>query len=128
MIHRAPFGSMERFVAVLIEHTGGKFPLWLTPEQFIILPVSEKFEDQARQMEKTLDDLGLRGIIDLRNEKIGRKIRDAEMKKIPFMLILGEKEVEEGTLSVRRHGQGDLGTMTPKAFAEMIEKEIQELL
>ena len=79
-------------------------------------------------MEKTLDDLGLRGIIDLRNEKIGRKIRDAEMKKIPFMLILGEKEVEEGTLSVRRHGQGDLGSMTPKAFAEMIEKEIQELL
>lgn len=128
MIHRAPFGSMERFVAVLIEHTGGKFPLWLTPEQFIILPVSEKFEEQARQMEKTLDDLGLRGIIDLRNEKIGRKIRDAEMKKIPFMLILGEKEVEEGTLSVRRHGQGDLGSMTPKAFAEMIEKEIQELL
>ena len=128
MIHRAPFGSMERFVAVLIEHTGGKFPLWLTPEQFIILPVSEKFEEHARQMEKTLDDMGLRGIIDLRNEKIGRKIRDAEMKKIPFMLILGEKEVEEGTLSVRRHGQGDLGSMTPKAFAEMIEAEIQTLL
>ena len=128
MIHRAPFGSMERFVAVLIEHTGGKFPLWLTPEQFIILPVSEKFEEYAQQMERTLDDLGLRGIIDLRNEKIGRKIRDAEMKKIPFMLILGEKEVEEGTLSVRRHGQGDLGSMTPEAFAEMIEKEIQELL
>ena len=128
MIHRAPFGSMERFVAVLIEHTGGKFPLWLTPEQFIILPVSEKFEEHARQMEKTLDDMGLRGIIDLRNEKIGRKIRDAEMKKIPFMLILGEKEVEEGTLSVRRHGQGDLGSMTPKAFAEMIETEIQTLL
>ena len=128
MIHRAPFGSMERFVAVLIEHTGGKFPLWLTPEQFIILPVSEKFEEHARQMEKTLDDLGLRGIIDLRNEKIGRKIRDAEMKKIPFMIILGEKEVSEGTLSVRRHGEGDLGSMTPQAFAEMIDKEIQTLL
>ena len=128
MIHRAPFGSMERFVAVLIEHTGGKFPLWLTPEQFILLPVSEKYEEQAREMERTLDNLGLRGIIDLRNEKIGKKIRDAELKKIPFMLILGEKEVTEGTLSVRRHGQGDLGSMTPQAFAEMIEQEIQTLL
>ncbi len=128
MIHRAPFGSMERFVAVLIEHTGGKFPLWLTPEQFIILPVSEKFEDKAREVLKTLEDTGLRGSIDFRNEKIGRKIRDAEIQKIPFMLIVGEKEISEGTISVRRHGEGDLGSMTPKAFSELVETEIKSLL
>jgi len=128
MIHRAPFGSMERFVAVLIEHTGGKFPLWLTPEQFVILPVSEKFEDKAKELLNTLDSMELRGSIDLRSEKIGRKIRDAEMKKIPFMLIVGEKEVNEGTVSVRRHGVGDLGSMTVEAFAETINNEIKSLL
>ena len=128
MIHRAPFGSMERFCAVLIEHTGGKFPLWLTPEQFIILPVSEKFVDDARNMKAKLEELNLRGIIDERNEKIGRKIRDAEMSKVPFMLILGEKEVTEGTISVRRQGAGDLGSMTPEAFAKMIESEINEVM
>ncbi len=128
MIHRAPFGSMERFVAVLIEHTGGKFPLWLTPEQFIILPVSEKFEDKAQELLAKLDSMDLRGSIDLRSEKIGRKIRDAELKKTPFMLIVGEKEVAEGTVSVRRHGVGDLGSMTVEAFAETINNEIKSLL
>ena len=128
MIHRAPFGSMERFVAVLIEHTGGKFPLWLTPEQFVILPVSEKFEDKAQELLNKLDSMDLRGSIDLRSEKIGRKIRDAELKKTPFMLIVGEKEVNEGTVSVRRHGVGDLGSMTVEAFAETINNEIKSLL
>ena len=128
MIHRAPFGSMERFCAVLIEHTGGKFPLWLTPEQFIILPVSEKYLVEARQMKSQLEDLGLRGTIDERSEKIGRKIRDAEVAKTPFMLIMGEKEIGEGSLSVRRQGAGDLGSMSPKAFAQLIEKEIAEVM
>ncbi|MBP5515507.1 MAG: threonine--tRNA ligase [Bacteroidales bacterium] len=128
MIHRAPFGSMERFCAVLIEHTGGKFPLWLTPEQFIILPVSEKYVDDARAMLSKLEDMELRGSIDERSEKIGRKIRDAELGKYPFMLILGEKEVGEGTISVRRQGAGDLGSMTPEAFAKLINDEIAKVL
>ncbi|MBR4715492.1 MAG: threonine--tRNA ligase [Bacteroidales bacterium] len=128
MIHRAPFGSMERFCAVLIEHTGGKFPLWLTPEQFIILPVSEKYVDNARAMLAKLEDMELRGIIDERSEKIGRKIRDAELGKYPFMLIMGEKEVGEGTVSVRRQGAGDMGAMTPEAFAKMISEEIEKVL
>ena len=128
MIHRAPFGSMERFCAVLIEHTAGKFPLWLTPEQFIILPVSEKYVDDARAMLAKLEDMELRGIIDERSEKIGRKIRDAELGKYPFMLILGEKEVGEGTISVRRQGAGDLGSMTPEAFATLIKDEIARVM
>ena len=128
MIHRAPFGSMERFCAVLIEHTAGKFPLWLTPEQFIILPVSEKYVDDARAMLAKLEDMELRGIIDERSEKIGRKIRDAELGKYPFMLILGEKEVGEGTISVRRQGAGDLGSMTPEAFATLIKDEIAHVM
>jgi threonyl-tRNA synthetase len=128
MIHRAPFGSMERFCAVLIEHTGGKFPLWLTPEQFIILPVSEKYVDDARKMLATLEDMDLRGVIDERSEKIGRKIRDAEIGKYPFMLILGEKEINDGTISVRRQGAGDLGSMTPNAFADIINKEIEQVM
>lgn len=128
MIHRAPFGSMERFCAVLIEHTGGKFPLWLTPEQFVILPVSEKFVDDARGMKARLEELNLRGSIDERSEKIGRKIRDAEVSKVPFMLILGEKEEANGTISVRRQGAGDLGTMTPEAFSSIIVKEISEVV
>ncbi len=128
MIHRAPFGSMERFCAVLIEHTGGKFPLWLTPEQFIILPVSEKYVDDAQRMLACLEDMDLRGSIDERSEKIGRKIRDAELGKYPFMLILGEKEVSEGTISVRRQGAGDLGSMTPEAFAALINDEIAKVM
>ncbi len=128
MIHRAPFGSMERFCAVLIEHTGGKFPLWLTPDQFIILPVSEKYVEEAKAMKAHLEDMNLRGSIDMRDEKIGRKIRDAELAKYPFMLIMGEKEIGEGTLSVRRQGAGDLGTMKPEDFAALIGKEISEVM
>ncbi|MBQ9418067.1 MAG: threonine--tRNA ligase [Bacteroidales bacterium] len=128
MIHRAPFGSMERFCAVLIEHTAGKFPLWLAPEQFIILPVSEKYLDQAQEMKVRLEEMGLRGSIDGRSEKIGRKIRDAELAKVPFMLIMGEKEVADGTVSVRRQGAGDLGAMQPEAFAKIIEDEIAEVM
>ena len=113
---------------MLIEHTGGKFPLWLTPEQFIILPVSEKYVDDARRMLAKLEDMDLRGCIDERSEKIGRKIRDAELGKYPFMLIMGEKEVGEGTLSVRRQGAGDLGSMTPEAFAALINDEISKVM
>lgn len=128
MIHRAPFGSMERFCAVLIEHTGGKFPLWLTPDQFIILPVSEKFIDDAQKMKARLEELNLRGTIDERSEKIGRKIRDAEMSKVPFMLVMGEKEVADGTISVRRKGKGDLGSMKPDEFAQIIADEIANVI
>ena len=109
MIHRAPFGSMERFISILIEHTAGKFPLWLTPEQFAILPISDRFNDYAKQIEQELAQHDIRGIIDDRSEKIGRKIRDTELKKIPFMLIIGEQEVENGKVSVRKQGEGDMG-------------------
>lgn len=128
MIHRAPFGSMERFVAVLIEHTAGNFPLWLTPEQAIILPISEKYVDYAQKVLNLLRKHDIRATIDERNEKAGRKIRDAEMKKVPFMLIVGEKEEAEGTLSVRRHQEGDLGTMSIEKFVEIINKEIASIL
>ena len=128
MIHRAPFGSMERFVAVLIEHTGGNFPLWLTPNQLIILPVSEKYTEYAEKVLSLLSDFDLRGEIDNRNEKIGRKIRDAEMQKVPFMLIIGEKEAEDGTVSVRRHGKGDLGVMKIEEFSNIVNQEIKETL
>jgi len=124
MIHRAPFGSLERFIAVLIEHCAGKFPLWLAPEQFIILPVSEKYEEYAKKLLESLNNSDIRGLIDLRDEKVGRKIRDAELKKIPYMIIIGEKEVETDTLSVRKHGDGDLGTMSKHAFSEQLTKEI----
>ncbi|WP_257656430.1 threonine--tRNA ligase [Parapedobacter lycopersici] len=124
MIHRAPFGSLERFVAVLIEHCAGEFPLWLAPEQFIVLPISEKYEEYAKKLLESLNNSDIRGLVDLRDEKIGRKIRDAEIKKIPYMLIIGEKEVENGTVSVRKHGSGDLGVMTADAFAEHLTKEI----
>ena len=124
MIHRAPFGSLERFVAVLIEHCAGNFPLWLTPEQYSILPISEKYEDYAKKLSDTLKKSDIRGLIDLRDEKIGRKIRDAEVKKIPYMLIVGEKEAAEGTVSVRKHGEGDLGSMAIEDFKSLIEKEI----
>ena len=124
MIHRAPFGSLERFVAVLIEHCAGEFPLWLIPEQFIVLPISEKYEDYAKKVLESLNNSDIRGLIDSRDEKIGRKIRDAEVKKIPYMLIIGEKEMNEGMVSVRRHGQGDVGSMKIEEFSNQLVKEI----
>lgn len=128
MIHRAPFGSMERFVAILLEHTGGNFPLWLMPEQAIILSLSEKYEKYAEKVLNLLENHEIRALVDNRNETIGKKIREAETKKVPFMLIVGENEEREGTISVRRHGQGDLGTLTIEAFAEIINKEVQSSL
>ncbi len=128
MIHRAPFGSLERFIAVIIEHTAGKFPLWLTPEQAIVLPISDKYVDQANTLATLLKDHDIRASVDERNEKIGRKIRDAEMAKIPFMLIIGEKEAEANTVSVREQAQGDMGTMTPLQFKELVESRIAQQL
>jgi threonyl-tRNA synthetase len=128
MIHRAPFGSMERFVAVLIEHTAGKFPLWLTPEQAVILPISEKYNDYAKEALHWLQEQGVRCIIDERNEKIGKKIRDNELKRIPYLLIVGEKEQAEKTLSVRKQGEGDMGAMEINQFAEYIKNEINKQL
>lgn len=126
MIHRAPFGSMERFVAILLEHTGGNFPLWLTPTQATLLCISEKYEKYAQKVLNLLENNEIRALIDDRNETIGKKIREAEMNKIPYMLIVGEQEEKNGTISVRKHGEGDLGTMTPKSFSEMIQKEIKK--
>jgi threonyl-tRNA synthetase len=128
MIHRAPFGSLERFVAVLLEHCAGNFPLWLTPEQFAILPISEKYNDHAKNVLELLKNYDIRGLVDDRNEKIGKKIRDTELQKIPFMLIVGEKEVEQNKVSVRKHGQGDLGSFTIEEFREIVSKEIEEKL
>jgi threonyl-tRNA synthetase len=128
MIHRAPFGSMERFVAVLIEHCAGKFPLWLTPDQFTILPVSEKYNEYAEKVLELLKNSDIRGLIDDRNEKVGRKIRDAEVQKVPFMLIVGENEAEKNTVSVRKQSEGDLGEMTIEGFAQLIQKEIEKTL
>ena len=128
MIHRAPFGSMERFVAVLIEHTGGKFPLWLTPDQVAVLPVSEKYNEYAEQVSKYLDLNGVRAIVDDRNEKIGRKIRDNEMKRIPYMLIVGEKEAAAGEVSVRKQGEGDQGSMKFEDFAKKINEEVNNMI
>ena len=124
MIHRAPFGSLERFIAVIIEHTAGKFPLWLTPEQAILLPISDKYIEQCRAIAATLKDSDIRASVDERNEKIGRKIRDAELSKVPFMLIIGEKEAGDGTVSVREQGKGDLGGMSPDAFAGLVQERI----
>ncbi len=126
MIHRAPFGSMERFVAVLIEHTGGKFPLWLAPEQAIILPISEKYQKYAEKTLQSLNNYEIRSSIDSRAEKTGRKIRDAELKRIPYMLIVGEKEEKEGTVSVRKQGEGDLGTYTIEEFARLVEEVMEK--
>ena len=126
MIHRAPFGSLERFVALLIEHTGGKFPLWLNPEQFIILPLSEQFNDYAQEVSKLLKNYDIRGLVDERAEKIGRKIRDAEVKKIPFMLIVGEKETKEQMLSVRQQGKGDIGKFSIEEFSNLIKEIIEK--
>jgi len=128
MIHRAPFGSMERFIALLLEHTGGNFPLWLIPEQAIILPVSEKHEKYAEKVLKSLEKHEIRALVDARNETVGKKIREAEMNKIPFMLIVGENEEAENTISVRRHGGEDLGAITLKDFNEMVSKEINSTL
>ena len=128
MIHRAPFGSMERFVAVLIEHTAGKFPLWLTPEQAVILPISEKFNDYAQNVLDKLQKHDIRCQIDDRNEKIGKKIRDNELKRIPYLLIVGEKEQTENTISVRKQGEGDMGSMNVNGFAEYINTEISKQL
>jgi threonyl-tRNA synthetase len=124
MIHRAPFGSMERFVAVLIEHTAGKFPLWLTPEQVVVLPISEKFNDYARKVSNNLNISDIRTVVDDRNEKIGRKIRDNELKHIPYLLIVGEQEAENKSVSVRRQGEGDKGTMTINGFASFVKNEV----
>ncbi|MBO5832020.1 MAG: threonine--tRNA ligase [Alistipes sp.] len=121
MIHRAPFGSMERFVAVLLEHTGGKFPLWLTPDQAVVLPISEKYNDYAQEVARQLNIADVRVQVDDRNEKIGRKIRDNELKRIPFLLIVGEKEAEDGLVSVRAQGEGDKGQMTIAEFAEFMK-------
>lgn len=128
MIHRAPFGSMERFVAVLIEHCGGNFPLWLAPEQVAILPISEKYHNYAEKVLFLLNNSDLRAQIDYRSEKAGRKIRDAELKKVPFMLIVGEKEADSQTVSVRKHGEGDLGSMSIESFVKLVNDEIALLL
>jgi len=128
MIHRAPFGSMERFVAVLLEHTAGKFPLWLTPEQVVILPISEKFNDYAKKVLKSLNICDIRAVLDERNEKIGRKIRDSELKKTPYLLIVGENEANENTVSVRKQGEGDMGTMSIEEFAQFINKQVADQL
>ena len=128
MIHRAPFGSMERFVAVLIEHTGGKFPLWLTPDQAVVLPISEKYNDYAKEVAEKLAQFDVRAIVDDRNEKIGRKIRDNELKRIPYLLIVGENEMNEGKISVRKQGEGDQGVMTPDEFATLVNDKIKEMM
>ena len=128
MIHRAPFGSMERFVAILIEHCAGKFPLWLTPEQARILALSDKHNDYAENVSKVLENYDIRALVDSRSEKVGRKIRDAELEKIPYMLIVGENEKSEGAVSVRKQGEGDIGTMSIEEFAELVRSEIAEML
>ncbi len=126
MIHRAPFGSMERFVAVLIEHTAGKFPLWLTPDQVVILPISEKAHNYAENVLKLLNNSDIRALIDQRNEKIGKKIRDNELKRIPYFLVVGEKEVENNTVSVRKQGEGDKGSMNLEEFINFVKQEIEK--
>jgi threonyl-tRNA synthetase len=128
MIHRAPFGSMERFVAVLIEHCAGNFPLWLTPDQAILLPISDKYQNYAKNVLNLLNNYEIRTLIDERSEKTGKKIRDAETRKIPYMLIVGEKEEAEGTVSVRKHGQGDLGTFTIEEFVKLIQDDINSVI
>jgi threonyl-tRNA synthetase len=125
MIHRAPFGSLERFTAVLIEHCAGKFPLWLAPEQYAILPLSEKFRDYADEVSKELLNHDIRGFTDHRDEKIGRKIRDAEVQKVPLMLVIGEKEQNERTVAVRKQGEGDLGSMAIAEFVQYVRDSIE---
>ena len=125
MIHRAPFGSMERFIAVLLEHTAGKFPLWLAPDQVVVLPISEKYNEYAEKVSKLLNNCDIRSQVDLRNEKIGRKIRDNEMKRIPFSLIVGEKEQENNEVSLRVQGEGDKGAMSIEDFASMVSELVK---
>ena len=127
MIHRAPFGSMERFVAVLIEHTAGKFPLWLTPEQVVVMPISEKYNDYAHEVAAQLEMQDIRTTVDDRNEKIGRKIRDNELKRIPYLLIVGEKEEQNKEVSVRKQGEGDKGSMKITTFAELLTEEVERM-
>jgi threonyl-tRNA synthetase len=128
MIHRAPFGSMERFLAVLLEHCAGDFPLWLTTEQFIVLPISEKFNDYAQKVSEFLNNSDIRGLVDDRNEKIGKKIRDAELAKVPFMLIVGEKEFDQNQVSVRQRGVGDLGALSYIEFVELVNNAVNREL
>ena len=128
MIHRAPFGSMERFVAVLIEHCGGNFPLWLSPEQFIILPISEKFHDYAEKVKQLLKNYDICGPIDKRAETTSRKIRDAEVSKIPFIIVVGQREEAEEKITVRKHGGKNIGNITTNEFAEIVNKEMRELI
>jgi threonyl-tRNA synthetase len=128
MIHRAPFGSMERFVAVLLEHCAGDFPLWLTTEQFIVLPISDKFNEYAQKVSDFLNNYDIRGLVDDRNEKIGKKIRDAELAKVPFMLIVGEKEFEQNQVSVRQRGVGDKGAVVLEDFVGIVNDAINKEL
>ena len=127
MIHRAPFGSMERFVAVLLEHTAGRFPLWLAPDQAVVLPISEKYNDYAFEVARQLNDADVRAIVDDRNEKIGKKIRDNELKRIPYLLVVGEKEAQNGEVSVRKQGEGDKGTVKIATFAANLTEEVRNL-
>jgi len=126
MIHRAPFGSLERFIAILIENTAGNFPFWLSPEQIAILPISERFEDYANEIFLILQEADIRGYVDHRSEKIGRKIRDAEVNKVPLMLIIGEKEQEERKISLRKKGDGDLGSFSIEEFIAFTKEEINK--
>lgn len=128
MIHRAPFGSMERFVAILLEHTGGNLPLWLVPEQAIILSISEKYEKYAEKVLNLLENNEIRALVDNRNETVGKKIREAEMNKIPYMIVVGENEENEGKITVRRHGGEDLGMITIEEYAKIVEAEISKTL
>jgi threonyl-tRNA synthetase len=128
MIHRAPFGSMERFIAILLEHTGGNFPLWLVPEQAIVLTLSEKYEKYSEKVLKLLEKHEIRALEDNRNETIGKKIREAEMNKIPFMIIIGENEENENMISVRKHGGEDLGMISVEEFSEIVTNEVNKTL
>ena len=128
MIHRAPFGSMERFVAILLEHTGGNFPLWLMPEQAIVLSVSEKYEKYAEKVLNLLEISEIRALADNRNETVGKKIGEAEMKKYPYIIIVGEQEEKENTISVRQHGGEDLGTISVSSFSEIIKNKVSKSL
>ena len=128
MIHRAPFGSMERFVAVLIEHCGGNFPLWLSPEQFIILPISEKYHEYAEKITQLLKNCDICGPIDKRAETTSRKIRDAEVSKIPYIIIVGEREEAENKVTIRKHGGENIGSIEVEDFIEIVKKEITELI
>ena len=127
-IHRAPLGTHERFIGFLIEHYAGNFPIWLNPKQVAVLPISEKYNDYAKKVCQLLNNYDIRALVDERNEKIGKKIRDTELKKVPYMLIVGEKEANENTISVRKHGEGDKGSVSVDAFGKMIQDEIKAIM